>query len=145
MQTPTNPAAPRMSTVILHLLSALLGLAGTALVIAQALFWIPRGHVHMGVLVFTACVPLIAAGVFAIVPRRAPEDDARNYPLRAPMVWVNLALPVLLTVLTMIVIGASGSFDNFFGLALLLAANAGRNLRDWARTLLLRIGDVRSR
>ncbi|MGH8397899.1 MAG: hypothetical protein ACRETA_06610 [Gammaproteobacteria bacterium] len=122
----------------LQLIATLLGLVGTTLVIIQALFWIPIGHANIAALILTAFVPLIAAIVFAIVPRRAAEEDARDYHLRAPMAWINLALPVLFTSLAMMLIGINGSFDNFVGFALLLAANTGRNLRDFVRVLLLR-------
>ncbi|MHB8405961.1 MAG: hypothetical protein ACYDCJ_11110 [Gammaproteobacteria bacterium] len=124
-------------------MATLLGLMGTALVIVQALFWIPSRYANLAVLILTAFVPLIAAVVFALVPRRVEEDNAQGYSVRAPMVWITLGLPVLLTVLVMALIGAGGNFDNFAGLALLLAANSGRNLRDWVRALLLRAADTR--
>ena len=59
-------------------------------------------------------------------------------------VWITLALPVLLTALALVLIGLSGSFANFFGVALLVAANAGRNLRDLWRALRLRAGGERA-
>ncbi|MGH8283310.1 MAG: hypothetical protein ACRESE_05635 [Gammaproteobacteria bacterium] len=137
MHTSSDSDARRISAVTLQLVASLLGLIGTALVIAQAMFWI-SGRTNVAVLILTAFVPLIAAIVFAVVPRRATEANSRDYPLRAPMAWVNLALPILLTLLAMILTGISGSFENFVGFALLLAANAGRNLRDFVRILLLR-------
>ncbi|MGA9852494.1 MAG: hypothetical protein WBR15_06125 [Gammaproteobacteria bacterium] len=143
MQSAAPSAGPCISAVALQLLAALLGLIGTALVIAQGLFWMPAGHANQATLILTAFVPLIAAIVFAVAPRHAPEDDAQNYPLRAPMVWINLALPVLLAILAVVLIGTSGSFDNFMGFAMLLAANAGRNLRDFVRVLLLRAAGSR--
>ncbi|MGH8378214.1 MAG: hypothetical protein ACRER7_04600 [Gammaproteobacteria bacterium] len=143
MHTSPDSVARRISVVTLQLIATLLGLIGTALVIVQALFWIPIGYANLAALILTACVPLIAAIVFAVVPRRATEDNARNYLLRAPMAWINLALPVLFTFLAMILIGISGSFDNFVGFALLLAANTGRNLRDFLRVLLLRAASSR--
>ncbi|MGH8313237.1 MAG: hypothetical protein ACRER9_08140, partial [Gammaproteobacteria bacterium] len=63
-----------------------------------------------------------------------PESDSvRHYSSRAPRLWITLGLPVVLTALAMVLIGVSGSFADYFGLALLVAANAGRNLRDWRR------------
>ncbi|MGH8307785.1 MAG: hypothetical protein ACRER0_05865, partial [Gammaproteobacteria bacterium] len=105
---------------------------------------VPVGHANLAALILTAFVPLVAAIVFTVVPHRATEDNAGNYLLRAPMAWINLALPVLFTFLAMILIGISGSFDNFVGFALLLAANTGRNLRDFVRALLLRAAGSRS-
>ncbi len=143
MQATASSARRCVSAVTLQLVATLLGLMGTALVIVQALFWIPSRHANLAVLILMAFVPLIAAVVFALVPRRVEEDNAQGYSVRAPMVWITLGLPVLLTILVMALIGAGGNFDNFAGLALLLAANSGRNLRDWVRALLLRAADTR--
>lgn len=54
------------------------------------------------------------------------------------MVWINLALPMSRALLVMVLIGMSGSPDNFDGPILLLAANAGRNPRDFVCGLLRR-------
>lgn len=143
MQATASSARRCISAVTLQLVATLLGLMGTALVIVQALFWIPSHHANLAVLILTAFVPLIAAVVFALVPRRVEEDNAQGYSVRAPMVRITLGLPVLLTILVMALVGAGGNFDNFAGLALLLAANSGRNLRDWVRALLLRAADAR--
>lgn len=122
-----------ISALALQLAATLLGLIGTALVIVQASVWVPHSHASIAALIVTACVPLLAAGAFAVVPRRAEESNALRYPLTAPFVWLTLALPVALTVLALILVGVSGSFAHYFGLALLVAANAGRNLRDLVR------------
>lgn len=129
----------QISTVGLQSVATLLGLAGTVLVIVQSLFWVAHSHAGIAALILTGCTPLIAALVFAAVPRRATESTAIGYRLSAPLVWITLILPVLLTVLTMLLIGISGSFADYFGLALLVAVNAGRNLRDLVRALWLSI------
>jgi hypothetical protein len=133
----------RISTVVLQLVASLLGLTGTALAILQALFWIPTGRANPSVLILIAFVPLIAAVVFALVPRRFAQDDARVYQLLSPMVCITLGLPLLLTVLVLLLIGINGNFDNFTGFVLLLAANTGRNLRDLARSLLRHVTEAR--
>ncbi|MBU6422370.1 MAG: hypothetical protein KGL98_09635 [Gammaproteobacteria bacterium] len=134
-----NPAGLQVSAVQLQFAATTLGLAGTALVIVQAAVWVKHSHASVAALVLTACTPLIAALVFAAVPRRAPESDAvRYYSPRAAMLWITLLLPVALTALAMTLIGTSGSFADYFGLALLVAVNAGRNLRDGLRALWLR-------
>jgi len=127
-----------ISEIRLQLVATLLGFTGTALVIVQALFWIPSGHANLTVLIFTAFVPVIAAIFFALAPRRVEQRAVQGNALLAPMVWITVGLPLLLTILVMALIGISGNFNNFAGLALLLAANAGRNLRDFVRSLLLR-------
>ena len=133
------PAGRRISAGYLQFAATLLGLAGTALVIVQAAVWVKHSHAGVAALVLTACTPLISALVFAAVPRRAPQSDPlRYYSAAAPMVWITLVLPVLLTALAMILIGVTGSFADYFGLALLVAVNAGRNLRDWLRVLWMR-------
>lgn len=128
----------RVSEVSLQLVASLLGLAGTALVIVQTLFWIPSGDANLPVLIFTAFVPVIAAIFFALAPHRVEQHTAQSYALQALMVWITIGLPLLLTILVMVLIGMSGNFNSFAGLALLLAANTGRNLCDFARSLLLR-------
>ena len=132
-----TPAIKRITAGRLYLAATLLGLAGTALAILQALFWSP-GHANHGVLILIACVPLLAAMVFAIAPRRTAEDDAPDFALTEPRAFINLALPVTITLITLALVGMSGSFDDFAGFALLLAANAGRNLRDLGRALSMR-------
>lgn len=132
-------AGLRLSACNLQLIAVLLGFAGTALVIVQAAVWVKHSHASVAALVLTACTPLIAALVFAAVPRRAPETDAvRYYSATSVMLWITLLLPVVLTALAMILVGSSGSFADYFGLALLVAVNAGRNLRDWLHALWLR-------
>lgn len=122
------------STAAVQLAATLLGFAGTALVIVQAGVWVKHSHASIAALALTACTPLIAALVFAAVPRRASEsDNVRHYSPHAFMLWITLGLPVVLTALAMALIGISGSFADYFGLALLVAANTGRNLRDWLR------------
>ena len=127
----------RIPTTTLRLWATLSGLVGTALVIMQALLWTTPSHANHAVLILTALVPFIAAVVFALAPRHVMQDSAQSHPLHSPIVWVNLTLPLLLTLLTMILVAVSGSFDNFAGFALLLAANAGRNLRDFVQALLM--------
>lgn len=133
-----------ISTVALQFTATLLGLIGTALIIVQAAVWVPHSHASIAALILFACVPLIAAGAFAVMPRHSQESTALRYPLRAAFVWITLALPVLLTALALVLIGLSGSFANFFGVALLVAANAGRNLRDLVHAMRLRSGGVRA-
>ncbi len=140
MPTPAQ-ANVRISAVSLQLTATLLGLVGTALVILQALFWIPKGRANLAVLIFTACVPVIAALFFALAPRRVEHQTVQSHAWHAPMVCVTLGLPLLLTILVMLLIGASGSFNNFSGLAMLLAANAGRNLREYVGSLMRRTTD----
>ncbi len=143
---PEVPSATNMhiSEISLQLVATLLGLAGTALVIMQAWFWMPSGQANRAVLIFTACVPVIAASFFALAPRRVEQHTAQNYRLLAPMVWIAIGLPSLLTILVMVLTGMSGSFNDFAGLALLLAANAGRNLRDFVRSLRLHTSEFQS-
>jgi hypothetical protein len=128
----SQPAQIRIVTV--HLVAVCLGLAGTALALLQGRYWLAQAA-DLRVLALTACVPLIAAVAFAIAPRHAAEDDSRFRPLRSWTVWGNLLVPVLLTMLTLILVAASGHFENFAGFAILLAANAGRNLRDFIHHL----------
>lgn len=128
--TDRNSAQLReMRVVTVHLLALLLGLAGTALTLVQARYWLTR-ETH-GILIWLiACVPLIAAVVFAIGPRHVTKDRSPLRPIRSAMVLGNLSAPVVLTLLTLGLVAASGRFDHFAGFAILVAANAGRNLRD---------------
>jgi hypothetical protein len=133
----------RISESSLQLVATLLGLAGTALVIVQAWFWIPASHANRAALILTASVPAIAAIFFALVPRRVEQHTVQSRALSAPMAWITVGLPLLLTILLMVLIGMSGNFNNFAGIALLLAVNAGRNLSDLVRSLSLRNSEVK--
>lgn len=123
------PRAGRIRIVNLHLAALLLGLVGTALTLLQGRYWLAHAA-DSRVLILTACVPPIAAIAFAIAPRHTLEDHSAFRSLHSWIVWLNLLFPVALTGLTMLLIAASGRFENFAGFAMLLAANAGRNLRD---------------
>lgn len=128
MATPVTQAT-QIRIVTVQLVALSLGLVGTALTLLQGRYWLAQAADNR-VLILTACVPLIAAIAFAIAPRHAAEDDSKFRPLRSWTVWGNLLAPVGLTALTLIAVAASGSFQDFAGFAMLLAANAGRNLRD---------------
>jgi hypothetical protein len=128
MATPVTQAT-QIRIVTVQLAAFSLGLVGTALTLLQGRYWLAQAADNR-VLILTACVPLIAAIAFAIAPRHAAEDDSKFRPLRSWTVWGNLLAPVGLTALTLIAVAASGSFQDFAGFAMLLAANAGRNLRD---------------
>lgn len=127
LESGSQPRHVRIVTV--HLIALLLGLAGTTLTLLQGRYWLAR-VADDRVLILTACVPLIAAIVFAVAPRHAAEDPSAWRPVRSWLVWGNLLLPVVLTLVTLLLIAASGHFEDFAGFAMLLAANAGRNLRD---------------
>ncbi|HEX6549333.1 MAG TPA: hypothetical protein VF117_01560 [Gammaproteobacteria bacterium] len=127
---PETTAAPAQIRVVnVHLIALLLGLVGTGLTLLQGRYWLAQAA-DSRVLVLIACVPLIAAIAFAVAPRHALEDHAPLRAWRSAYVLGNLALPVALTLLAMLLVAASGRFENFFGFAVLVAANAGRNLRD---------------
>lgn len=128
-----SPEPVTISRRRLHLLAALLGLAGTAAVILQARYWIPPGQATGGVLWLTAWAPLIGFAVFWVVPQRARPEETARYPLVAPLAWVNLALPAVLSLFALLLVGVSGSYDSFAGFGLLVAVNAGRNLREALR------------
>jgi hypothetical protein len=128
MATPVTQAT-QIRIVTVQLVAFSLGLVGTALTLLQGRYWLAQAADNW-VLILTACVPLLAAIAFAIAPRHAAEDDSKFRPLRSWTVWGNLLAPVGLTALTLIAVAASGSFQDFAGFAMLLAANAGRNLRD---------------
>lgn len=128
MSEPTSAPA-QISVVSMHLIALLLGLAGTALTLLQGRYWLAQAA-DSRVLVLTACVPLIAAIAFAVAPRHTLEDHSPLRAWRSVYVLGNLALPVALTLLTLLLVAASGRFEDFAGFAMLLAANAGRNLRD---------------
>ena len=127
----TEPASQpeQIRIVTVQLVAMSLGLIGTALTLLQGRYWLAQAADNR-VLILTACVPLIAAIAFAIAPRHATEDDSKFRPLRSWLVWGNLLAPAGLTALTLIAVAASGRFQDFAGFAILLAANAGRNLRD---------------
>lgn len=128
MAAPVAPP-PRIRIVTVHLSALLLGLAGTALTLVQGRYWLAQAADER-LLILTACVPLLAAIAFAIGPRHTVEDNSAFRPLHSWIVWGNLLAPVGLTLLALILVGVSGHFADFASFAMLVAANAGRNLRD---------------
>ncbi|HEV2111495.1 MAG TPA: hypothetical protein VGT99_09090 [Gammaproteobacteria bacterium] len=120
-------AAP-ISTLRLHTLAALLDLAGLALLLLQGLFLVPAAGADRRTLLLTAAVVPLALVVFAVMPRRAQFLAETEVPRRSLMAYASLGVPVLVTLLTLVLVAVNHSFDAFAGFALLLAADAGRNL-----------------
>ena len=131
----TEPAATSetFSTAKLHALSAALDLVGLALVCVEALFWVPAEAADRRVLLLTVAVVPIACLVFAVMPRRSGFLPEREVPRRSLLVFASLSVPVLVTLLTLLLVGVNRSFDGFAGFALLLAADGGRNLWECLR------------
>jgi hypothetical protein len=126
-----DPGSLRLSR--LHGLAASLDLAGLALVLLQARFLIPAEQADRGVLLLTLCVVPVAWVVFLLVPRRAGLKAETHVPRRSLLVYATLGTPLLATALTLLLVLASHSFDSFAGFALVIAADAGRNLCEWLR------------
>ena len=117
----------------LHALSAALDLAALLVLLAETLLFVPAEQVDRRVLILVGCVVPIALVVFLLVPRRAGLLRETEVPGRSLMVYVTLGAPVLVGLLTLLLVGVSRSFDSFAGFALVLAADAGRNLCEWLR------------
>jgi threonine/homoserine efflux transporter RhtA len=126
-----SPASIRLSR--LHGIAALLDLAGLVLVMLQAWFLVPPAEADHRVLLLTLSVVPIALVVFFLVPRRAGLKAETHAPHRSLLVYASLGLPPLATVLTLLLVAAAHSFDSFAGFALVIAADAGRNLCEWLR------------
>lgn len=122
-------APAQIRVVHVHLIALLLGLVGTAFTLLQGRYWLAQAA-DGRVLMLTAWVPLIAAIAFAVGPRHALEDHAPLRAWRSAYVLGNLALPVALTLLALLLVAASGHYEDFAVFPMLVAANAGRNLRD---------------
>ncbi|HEU5398008.1 MAG TPA: hypothetical protein VFV77_01905 [Gammaproteobacteria bacterium] len=136
----STPAGETLSTAKLHALATALDLAGLALVSLEALFWVPAEAADRRVLLLTIAVVPIALIVFALMPRRSGFLPERAVARRSLMVYASLGVPLLVTLLTLLLVGMSRSFDSFAGFALLLAADGGRNL--W-ESLRLQLGKRR--
>jgi hypothetical protein len=119
-----------LSSVRLHALAALLDVAGLTALMLQAFFWMPPAQADRHILLLVASAPLISLVAFALVPRRTQLGVDRSSERRAIVAYANLGFPVAFTLLTGLLVGLNGSFDSFAGFALLVAADAGRNLRE---------------
>lgn len=122
------PAGVSLPMVRLHAAAAALDLAGLALVALQACFWVPAEAADRRVLLLTAAVVPVALVVFAVMPRRSGFLPEQEVPRRSLLVFASLGVPVFVTLVTLLLVGVNQSFDSFAGFALLLAADAGRNL-----------------
>jgi len=118
----------------LHALAAALDLAGLGLLLLQALCFIPPAQADRRILLLILCVVPIAFVLFLLVPRRAGLLRETHVPRRSLVVLSTLGVPVGVSLLTLLLVGVGGSFDSFAGFALLLAADAGRNLCEWLRS-----------
>lgn len=117
----------------LHLMAAALDFAGLVLVLAQAYWLVPPGQADRRALVLTLCVVPVAWVVFLMVPRRAGLQRDTAVPRRSLMVYATLASPLVVTLLMLLLVAVSKSYDSFAGFGLLLAADAGRNLCEYLR------------
>lgn len=121
----------RLSRV--HASAAVLDLAALALLYAETLLFIPAAHADRRVLILVLCVVPVAFVVFLLVPRRAGLFRETEVRRRSVMVYATLGAPLVVGLLTLLLMGVSRSFDDFAGFALVLAADAGRNLCEWLR------------
>lgn len=126
-------AASQLRSTRLHVLATTLDLAGLALVIILALFYIPVEQADRRALLLTLATVPIAFVVFAVMPRRVAMQPEPYVERRSLLVRLTLAFPVAFALITLLAMGLSNSFDSFAGFALVLAADAGRNLWEWLR------------
>jgi hypothetical protein len=104
-----------------------------ALVLLQAWSFIPVAEADHRVLLLVVCVVPVAVVVFFLVPRRAGLQAETHAERRSLLVYATLGVPILVSLLTLLLVAVSKSFDSFAGFALLIAADAGRNLCEWLR------------
>ncbi len=117
----------------LHGLAVLLDLAGLGLVLLQAWFLVPPTEADHRLLILALCVVPIACIVFFLVPRRAGLKAETHAERRSLLVVVTLGVPVSVSLLTLLLVAMSHSFDSFAGFAMVIATDAGRNLCEWLR------------
>ena len=115
----------------LHARAALLDLSGLALASLQALFLVPAPQADRRILLLVLAVVPVAFLLFALLPRRVQFLAETAVPRRSLMVYASLGMPVLVTLLSLASVAASGSYDSFAGFSLVLAADGGRNLWEW--------------
>lgn len=126
-----DPASMRLSR--LHGIAAFLDLGGLALALLQAWFLVTSTEANHRVLILTLCVVPVSWVVFLLVPRRAGLKVETHTERRSLLVYATLGVPALVSLLTLLLVAVSHSFDSFAGFAMLLAADAGRNLCEWLR------------
>ena len=124
------PAA-NFPLVRLHALAALLDLGGLALVLLQALLWVPATQADRRILLLSLAVVPVAFLLFAAIPRRVQFLAETAVPRRSMMVYASFGWPVVVTLLSIGLVAASASYDSFAGFSLLLAVDAGRNLWEY--------------
>lgn len=126
-----SASAGTLASIRLHGYAAALDIAGLLLLFLQALYLVPAAEADRRILVLIVAVVPLAFLVFAVMPRHVqflPETEVSR---RSLLVYGTLGLPLLVTLLTLMLVGANDSFDSFAGFALLLAADGGRNLWEW--------------
>lgn len=122
--------AKLMPLTRLHLGAAALDLAGLALALMQALWFVPAEQADHRAILLTLCVVPAAFVIFLLVPRRAGLQRETRTPRRSLLVYATLASPAVVTLLMLVLVAASRSYAGF---GLLLAADAGRNLCEYVR------------
>ena len=122
-----------ISLARLHAVAGGLDLVALALVLLLAWTWVPPEHADPRVFgVMLAVIP-VACVVFLLVPRRAGLLAETEVPRRSLMARATLAVPIVVGLLTLLLVGLNRDFDGFAGFALVLAADAGRNCCEWLR------------
>ena len=137
MSESASENTPQVQALHLYALALLLDATGLALLLLQARYGLSGPPANRGVLLLTLCVPFITLLVLLVMPGRVSLKPETWLPRRSMVVRLNLALPPGLSVLTLLLVGLSGSFDSFAGFAVFLAIIAGYHLREWLRQLWL--------
>lgn len=132
-----NEGTAQVRALHLYALAFLLDATGLALLLLQARYGLSGPPANRGVLLLILCVPVVTLLVLLVVPGRVSLKPETRFPRRSLVVRLNLALPVGLSILTLLLVGWSGSFDSFAGFAVFLAIIAGYHLREGLRQLWL--------
>ncbi|HEV2213631.1 MAG TPA: hypothetical protein VGS99_09805 [Gammaproteobacteria bacterium] len=129
-------ASPETVTVrarSLYALALALDLLALLLLLLQAIYWLAAPPASKGVLILIGATPLITLLVLAVMPSRVTFQPESEFPRHSLLVWANLALPLALGGLSLLLVGLSGRFDDYAGLVLFLAIVAGYHLRECLR------------
>ena len=126
-----------VSNTRLYTLASIVGVIGMLMVLAQALWLIPRNEASPFLVIIFLISPFAIMPLLALLPKRDALSLDTRYEWSWPVIYITLGLPALLTLLSIFLVAINHEFDTISGVPYFLAMIVGSDFTKLIRCLLL--------
>jgi hypothetical protein len=136
--TDTENKPGPVSNTRLYTLASIIGAIGMLMVLAQALWLIPRNEASPFLVIMFLLAPFAIMPLLALLPKRDAMSLSTRFEWSWPIVYITLGLPALLTLLSLFLVAINHEFDTISGVPYFLAMVVGSDFTKLIRCLLLK-------